>query len=95
MSLGSPPQRLYRVERRIHPPVIYDLDERAKLGRPDQARCIPDKFRVGQPVTVTLPDRAVMIDQVENPGHSREPVRIEWFRYGFLYVTLRQALEST
>ncbi|HZL41348.1 MAG TPA: efflux RND transporter periplasmic adaptor subunit [Pseudolabrys sp.] len=38
------------------PPVIYSLDERAKLvflieARPDQ----PDKFRVGQPVTVTLP----------------------------------------
>jgi len=38
------------------PPVIYSLQERAKLvflieARPDQ----PDKFRVGQPVTVTLP----------------------------------------
>ncbi len=38
------------------PPVIYSLDERAKLvylieARPDQ----PEKFRVGQPVTVTLP----------------------------------------
>jgi len=38
------------------PPVIYSLDERAKLvflieARPEQ----PDKFRVGQPVTVTLP----------------------------------------
>jgi HlyD family secretion protein len=38
------------------PPVIYSLDERAKLvflieAHPDQ----PDKFRVGQPVTVTLP----------------------------------------
>jgi HlyD family secretion protein len=38
------------------PPVIYSLDERAKLvflieARPKQ----PDKFRVGQPVTVTLP----------------------------------------
>jgi HlyD family secretion protein len=37
------------------PPVIYSLDERAKLvylieARPDQ----PEKFRVGQPVTVTL-----------------------------------------
>jgi HlyD family secretion protein len=38
------------------PPVIYSLDERAKLvflieARPEQ----PDKFRVGQPVTVSLP----------------------------------------
>ena len=38
------------------PPVIYSLQERAKLvflieARPDQ----PEKFRVGQPVTVTLP----------------------------------------
>ena len=37
------------------PPVIYSLDERAKLvflieARPDQ----PEKFRVGQPVTVSL-----------------------------------------
>jgi HlyD family secretion protein len=37
------------------PPVIYSLDERAKLvflieARPDQ----PEKFRVGQPVSVTL-----------------------------------------
>jgi HlyD family secretion protein len=37
------------------PPVIYSLDERAKLvylieARPDE----PEKFRVGQPVTVTL-----------------------------------------
>jgi HlyD family secretion protein len=37
------------------PPVIYSLEERAKLvylveARPDR----PDKFRVGQPVTVTL-----------------------------------------
>ena len=41
------------------PPVIYSLDERAKLvylieARPDQ----PEKFRVGQPVTVTLPKEA-------------------------------------
>jgi HlyD family secretion protein len=39
------------------PPVIYSLDERAKLvflieARPEH----PEKFRVGQPVTVTLPD---------------------------------------
>ena len=38
------------------PPVIYSLEERAELvflieARPDQ----PEKFRVGQPVTVTLP----------------------------------------
>ena len=37
------------------PPVIYSLEERSKLvflieARPDQ----PDKFRVGQPVSVTL-----------------------------------------
>jgi HlyD family secretion protein len=41
------------------PPVIYSLDERAKLvylieARPEQ----PEKFRVGQPVTVTLPNEA-------------------------------------
>jgi len=41
------------------PPVIYSLDERAKLvylieARPDQ----PGKFRVGQPITVTLPKEA-------------------------------------
>jgi HlyD family secretion protein len=39
------------------PPVIYSLEERSKLvylieARPDR----PDKFRVGQPVTVTLPE---------------------------------------
>ena len=38
------------------PPVIYSLEERAKLvflieARPDH----PEKFRVGQPVTVTVP----------------------------------------
>jgi HlyD family secretion protein len=41
------------------PPVIYSMDERAKLvflieARPDR----PEKFRVGQPVTVTLPGGA-------------------------------------
>ncbi len=41
------------------PPVIYSLEERAKLvylveARPDQ----PEKFRVGQPVTVALPKEA-------------------------------------
>ncbi len=41
------------------PPVIYSLDERAKLvylieARPDQ----PEKFRVGQPVTVVLSKEA-------------------------------------
>ena len=41
------------------PPVIYSLDERAKLvylieARPDE----PEKFRVGQPVTVMLPKEA-------------------------------------
>jgi HlyD family secretion protein len=39
------------------PPVIYSMEERAKLvflieARPEQ----PEKLRVGQPVTVTLPD---------------------------------------
>jgi HlyD family secretion protein len=39
------------------PPVIYSLEERAKLvylieARPEH----PEKFRVGQPVSVTLPD---------------------------------------
>jgi HlyD family secretion protein len=41
------------------PPVIYSLDERAKLvflieAHPEH----PEKFRVGQPVTVTLPQEA-------------------------------------
>ena len=41
------------------PPVIYSLEERAKLvflieARPDN----PEKFRVGQPVSVTLPNGA-------------------------------------
>ena len=41
------------------PPVIYSLEERAKLvflieARPEQ----PEKFRVGQPVTVTLPQES-------------------------------------
>ena len=41
------------------PPVIYSLDERAKLvflieARPEH----PEKFRVGQPVSVTLPPAA-------------------------------------
>jgi HlyD family secretion protein len=41
------------------PPVIYSQEERAKLvflieARPEQ----PEKFRVGQPVTVTLPKQA-------------------------------------
>ena len=41
------------------PPVIYSLDERAKLvylieARPEE----PEKFRVGQPVTVNLPNEA-------------------------------------
>jgi HlyD family secretion protein len=38
------------------PPVIYSLDERAKLVFLIEARPVaPEKFRVGQPVTVTLP----------------------------------------
>jgi HlyD family secretion protein len=41
------------------PPVIYSMEERAKLvflieARPEH----PEKFRVGQPVTVTLPEAA-------------------------------------
>jgi HlyD family secretion protein len=41
------------------PPVIYSLEERAKLvflieARPD----LPDKFRVGQPITVVPPEKA-------------------------------------
>jgi len=41
------------------PPVIYSQEERAKLvflieARPEK----PEKFRVGQPVTVTLPREA-------------------------------------
>jgi HlyD family secretion protein len=36
--------------------VIYSLDERAKLVYLIEAHPTePDKFRVGQPVTVTLP----------------------------------------
>lgn len=47
------------------PPVIYSLDERAKLvymieARPDQ----PEKFRVGQPITVSL-----------NPTSPKEALR--------------------
>ena len=39
------------------PPVIYSQDERAKLVFLIEARPKdPDKFRVGQPVTVTLPE---------------------------------------
>jgi len=42
------------------PPVIYSLEERAKLvfmieARPEH----PEKFRVGQPVTITLPETPV------------------------------------
>jgi HlyD family secretion protein len=41
------------------PPVIYSLEERAKLVYLIQARPTePEKFRVGQPVTVTLPNGA-------------------------------------
>ena len=41
------------------PPVIYSLDERAKLVFLIEARPLePEKFRVGQPVTVTLPNEA-------------------------------------
>ena len=41
------------------PPVIYSMEERAKLvylieAHPEH----PEKFRVGQPVTVTLPERS-------------------------------------
>ena len=38
------------------PPVIYSLEERAKLVFLIEARPLhPEKFRVGQPITVTLP----------------------------------------
>jgi HlyD family secretion protein len=41
------------------PPVIYSLEERAKLVYLVQARpAEPERFRVGQPVSVTLPDAA-------------------------------------
>ena len=41
------------------PPVIYSLDERAKLVFLIEARPLtPEKFRVGQPITVTLPEVA-------------------------------------
>ncbi len=41
------------------PPVIYSRDERSKLVYLIEARpADPEKFRVGQPVTVTLPDGA-------------------------------------
>jgi HlyD family secretion protein len=41
------------------PPVIYSLEERAKLVYLIEAHPTePDKFRVGQPVTVTLPNGA-------------------------------------
>jgi HlyD family secretion protein len=41
------------------PPVIYSRDERAKLVYLIEARPIePERFRVGQPVTVTLQDGA-------------------------------------
>ena len=51
------------------PPVIYSLDERAKLvflieARPEQ----PEKFRVGQPVTVTLPRESQQMNA--NPTSS-------------------------
>jgi len=40
------------------PPVIYSLEERAKLVYLIEALpAEPEKFRVGQPVTVTLPER--------------------------------------
>lgn len=39
------------------PPVIYSLEERSKLVYMIEARpAEPEKFRVGQPVTVTLPE---------------------------------------
>jgi HlyD family secretion protein len=41
------------------PPVIYSLDERAKLVYLIEARPLePEKFRIGQPVSVTLPNEA-------------------------------------
>ena len=48
------------------PPVIYSLEERAKLvflieARPDN----PEKFRVGQPVSVTLADGAPPVNNAD------------------------------
>jgi HlyD family secretion protein len=44
------------------PPVIYSLEERAKLVYLIEAHpAHPEKFRVGQPVTVTLPERAAPV----------------------------------
>ena len=41
------------------PPVIYSLEERAKLVYLVEAHpAQPENFRVGQPVTVTLPNEA-------------------------------------
>jgi HlyD family secretion protein len=41
------------------PPVIYSLEERSKLVYLIEAHpTVPEKFRVGQPVTVTLPNGA-------------------------------------
>jgi HlyD family secretion protein len=40
------------------PPVIYSLDERAKLVFMIEARPVePERLRVGQPVSVTIPER--------------------------------------
>ena len=55
------------------PPVIYSLEERNKLvfmieARPDQ----PEKFRVGQPVTVSLSSVAAKISsEVSSPGPAQ------------------------
>jgi HlyD family secretion protein len=44
------------------PPVIYSLEERAKLVFLIEAHPVqPGKFRVGQPVSVVLPDKAAAV----------------------------------
>jgi len=53
------------------PPVIYSLEERAKLVFMIEARPeAPEKFRVGQPVTVTLPT-AGAVGAAQAPGARR------------------------
>jgi HlyD family secretion protein len=50
------------------PPVIYSMDERSKLVFMIEARTTtPERLRVGQPVTVTLPPPAPANDQQRTP----------------------------
>ena len=60
------------------PPVIYSLDERAKLvylieARPEQ----PEKFRVGQPVTVTLPTRGAEMSAQNGAQNGAQDIVID------------------